>query len=163
MCSWRLTVGIMSSTALFRALCVKGGTHPPFLIGNLPRACCLASLLVLLPNAACTWRCLSPVCTQSGALVWAAGACMDDVRCPLGGHLHGWRAWPRRASTRHLTSQQQPAHMAVVHSRRRWSCVLGMSSVFRSLTIPESVPCRAGGPAYENVFRIYKNVLKPCF
>jgi hypothetical protein len=28
MCSWRLTVGIMSNTALFRALCVKGGTHP---------------------------------------------------------------------------------------------------------------------------------------
>src|SRR4051794_31044999 len=28
MCSWCLTVGIMSSTALFRALCVKGGTHP---------------------------------------------------------------------------------------------------------------------------------------
>src|SRR4030095_6263891 len=28
MCNWRLTAGIMSRIALFRALCVKGGTHP---------------------------------------------------------------------------------------------------------------------------------------
>src|SRR4029453_17802532 len=28
MCNWRLTAGIMSHIALFRALCVKGGTHP---------------------------------------------------------------------------------------------------------------------------------------
>jgi len=28
MCNRHLTAGIMSSTALFRALCVKGGTHP---------------------------------------------------------------------------------------------------------------------------------------
>jgi len=30
MCNWRLTAGIMSRIALFRALCVKGGTHPKF-------------------------------------------------------------------------------------------------------------------------------------
>src|SRR5882724_10577738 len=30
MCNRHLTAGIMSSTALFRALCVKGGTHPQF-------------------------------------------------------------------------------------------------------------------------------------
>jgi hypothetical protein len=28
MCNQHLTAGIMSNTALFRALCVKGGTHP---------------------------------------------------------------------------------------------------------------------------------------
>ncbi len=28
MCELQLTVGIMSRTALFKALCVKGGTHP---------------------------------------------------------------------------------------------------------------------------------------
>src|SRR5437762_7064343 len=28
MCNRHLTAGIMSRTALFRALCVKGGTHP---------------------------------------------------------------------------------------------------------------------------------------
>src|SRR4029453_578005 len=28
MCNWRLTAGIMSHIALFRALFVKGGTHP---------------------------------------------------------------------------------------------------------------------------------------
>src|SRR5215217_3316170 len=30
MCNRHLTAGIMSNTALFRALCVKGGTHPQY-------------------------------------------------------------------------------------------------------------------------------------
>ena len=31
MCELHLTVGIMSRTAVFKTLCVKGGTHPIFL------------------------------------------------------------------------------------------------------------------------------------
>src|SRR5436309_10079085 len=30
MCELHLTVGIMSRTAVFKTLCVKGGTHPKF-------------------------------------------------------------------------------------------------------------------------------------
>jgi hypothetical protein len=32
MCELQLTVGIMSCTALLTTLCVKGGTHPTFLL-----------------------------------------------------------------------------------------------------------------------------------
>jgi hypothetical protein len=34
MCELHLTAGIMSHTALFKTLCVKGGTHP-----NIAAAC----------------------------------------------------------------------------------------------------------------------------
>src|SRR5262245_32222324 len=39
----------------------------PLLIGNVPSACFLAPLLVLLPHASCTCRGLFPVCTRSGS------------------------------------------------------------------------------------------------
>ena len=59
----------------------------PFLIGNVPSAYFLALLHVLLPNTASTCRSLSPMCTRSGALAWAAGAYMDDVGGPPGWRL----------------------------------------------------------------------------
>jgi hypothetical protein len=37
MCNRHLTAGIMSSTALFGALCVKGGTHPYYQRTQVPR------------------------------------------------------------------------------------------------------------------------------
>jgi hypothetical protein len=40
--------------------CWAAPCREPFLIGNLPRACFLAPLLVLLPNAVCTWCGLPP-------------------------------------------------------------------------------------------------------
>ena len=46
----------------------------PWLISNLPSACFLASLPVLLHNVACTLRDLPSVCTRSEALACAAGA-----------------------------------------------------------------------------------------
>ena len=51
MCNRRLTAGIMSRTALFRALCVKGGTHPKHLVAmSCKSSLCLRCAKVYVDN-----------------------------------------------------------------------------------------------------------------
>jgi hypothetical protein len=72
---WR----ILKIQALALSSCGAAPCRESFLIGKMPSACFLASLLVLRPHGACTERGLCPVCTWSGALPGAAGACRDGV------------------------------------------------------------------------------------
>src|SRR6267143_1118634 len=61
MCNRHLTASIMSSTALFRALCVKGGTHPKYdTLGYGPGAYLCAPLPEPVPVT-------GPPCDAAGA------------------------------------------------------------------------------------------------